>query len=145
MKSRFVAAALLRLFAVTLCVVLVGAAIPSTALAVAYRFDVTDPDSTLGGQQFSPYYFFLDSSPTPVSSDSISFTLDGTTFGTTFGPVAVLDSYTFYTSAFFGGFSDLENIYSGDQLFTGPTSAPTFRLGTFHLDNFGSGATLTVS
>jgi hypothetical protein len=44
MKSRFVATALPSLFAVTLCVVLVGAAIPSTALAVTYRFDVTDPE-----------------------------------------------------------------------------------------------------
>jgi hypothetical protein len=54
MKSRFVATALPSLFAVTLCVVLVGAAIPSTALAVTYRFDVTDPEFQVLGS-FAEY------------------------------------------------------------------------------------------
>lgn len=134
-------------FFAILCVAVVDATVPSTALAgTIYRFDVTDPDATLSTQQFSPYYFFLDSSPTPVSSDGVSFTLDGTTFGTTFGVLqAPFDTYTFYTADVFGGFNDLENVYLGEQLFTGPTSAPTFRLGTFQLDNFGSGATVTIS
>src|SRR5262249_10350945 len=133
MKQKFWAA-----FVATLSLVLVDASIPSTALAVTYRFDVTDPDSTLGGQQFSPYYFFLDRTPTLVSSDDNSFTLDGTTFGSTlYGPYEAIDTFIFFTSDSSGGLQNYENVYFGPQLFTGPTTAPTFVLGTFELDNYG--------
>jgi len=56
-----------------------------------------------------------------------------------------MDSYTFYDSANQGGFDDDEGSYLGDALFTGDTAHPTFKLGTFALDNFGSGASLTIS
>lgn len=130
-----------------LALLLAATAMPVAADAAIYRFDIHDPDVTLGGDSFTDYYFFLDSSPTPAESDEFSFTLTGTTYGDrpVFGPVAVDDEYTFYTGSAFGGLSTLENIYFGSQLFTGTTAAPTFLLGTFALDNFGSGATLTIS
>lgn len=135
-----------------LALCLAGTAIPTAAAAQNYRFDVTDPDSTLGGQPFTPYHFFLPKAPTPGTFDSnaTSFVIVGLTYGTTFSDVTVFDTFTFYNGPkasmpSFGGFDDLENIYEGPQLFTGPTNAPTFRLGSFTLDNFGSGATLVIS
>ena len=140
--------AAVRISVLALC--LAGAVMPSAAAADTLRFQITDPDSTLGGQPFSPYYFFLDRDPHPTVFDSTSFTFDGTTYGKTYSDVAVMDTYTFHTgpdakAPSFGGLDDLENFYNGLQLFTGPTSAPHFKTGTFALDNFGSGAMLTIS
>ena len=133
----------MRLF--TLALAAAAALTAVAADAATYKFLVTDPDATLGGQAFSPYYFYLDSSPTPAAYDATSFTIDGTTYGSTiYGNYSVFDTFTFYNDAY-GGFSDLENIYLNPVLFTGSTDHPTFKLGTFALDNFGSGASITIS
>jgi len=124
---------------------LAAATIASSAGAETYRFEVTDPDATLGGHPFTPYYFFLDSSPTLDCYASGLFTLNGTTFGHTFSDVAVMDIYTFHDSANDGGLDDNESYYLGHALFTGDTAHPTFKLGTIALNNFGSGALLTIS
>lgn len=72
----------------------------------------------------------LPSTPTPGSFvDGVSFTLPGVSAnveGTIYtGPA------TFYTR---GGASGQGANFAGDVLFTGLTSAPTFRLGTFSLN-----------
>lgn len=121
------------------------AGLAGAANAASYRFDVSDPDATLGGQPLGTYHFFLDSSPTPAAFDATTFMVEGTTYSHTFSDNATFDSFTFYDASGGGGFDDFENVYEGDVLFTGTTAQPTFRLGTFALDNFVNPATITIS
>ena len=76
------------------------------ALADTYRFDVTDPAATLGGQPSHNYFFFIDNSMAPASSDADTFSYNVTDFGATFAPFEVMDRVTFYDSANLGGFSN---------------------------------------
>ena len=114
-------------------------------IAAPYRFDVTDPDATLGGQPVGTYYFFLDSMPTPTTFTPDTFTLTGMTYSTTFSNNVTFDRYAFYIDASGGGFDDFENVYIGPQLFTGTTDHPTFRLGTFAINDFVSNGSITIS
>lgn len=111
----------------------------ANAQAATYQFVVTDPSLTQSGVPLdgNRYTFFFDSAPTPVSFDAGSFTLNGSASYTAgvFGAYRVDGPFTFYTASNFGGFDSPLNIYFSDQLFTGTTAAPVFRLGTFALDS----------
>jgi hypothetical protein len=121
----------------------VGSAMP--AVATLYRFDVTDPDATLSGMPMSPYTFYLDSDPTPDSFDEVSFTVSGLTYSHTYSDNVTLDTFTFFTADFLGGFQDLENVYEGAVLFTGTTEHPHFKTGTFAIDDFLVGGSVTIT
>lgn len=97
----------------------------------------------------------LPNSPQPTQyADGYGFSLAGS--GTLNGNPASFSNITFY--ALFltvlpnlsGGFSiddTLENLFIGEQLYTGPESAPTFVAGTYNLfaaDTFAEG-TLVIS
>jgi hypothetical protein len=103
----------------------------------------------------------LPASPLPDFADDEGFDVDGPVFGGAQDPdlgdgLAFLFGFTFFTGGdVFGGglqfsgavfFPDLSGDafpFSvnalGDQLFTGTTDAPTFRLGTFQLTDDNSG------
>ena len=119
------------------------------ALADTYRFNVSDPSATLGGQPFENYFFFIDSSMAPASHDADTFSYNVTDFGQTFSPDEVMDTVTFYDSADQGGFSNDFTTTSepGPQAFGGPTSAPTFHdaLYRYDTDQPNGGETLQVT
>ena len=120
----------------------------SPALADTYRFDVTDPAATLGGQPFHNYFFFIDNSMAPASSDADTFSYNVTDFGATFAPVEVMDRVTFYDSANFGGFSNnfTTTFEQGPQAYQGSTSMPMFQNATYHYDtDQNGGETLQVT
>lgn len=121
----------------------------SPALADTYRFDVTDPAATLGGQPFQNYYFFIDNSTAPASSDADTFSYNVTDFGTTFSADQVMDTVTFYDSNSFGGFSNnfTTTFEQGPQAYQGSTSMPMFQNATYHYDTDqeGGGETLQIT
>ena len=133
-------------FAAAAVAALIGA---SPALPDTYRFDVNDPAAMLGGQPFQNYFFFIDNSVTPASSDADTFSYNVIDFGQTFSPVTVFDTVTFYTSAAFGGFSNnfTTTFEQGAQAFGGTTSAPTFQNATYRYDTDqpGGGETLQIT
>jgi hypothetical protein len=84
--------------------------------------------------------FLVNSSPTLTSSDYTAVSFDvpvsGFTYTVNNTPVSVTPSeITFYTLGDGGGlavnFPTAEFIFGGNQIFFGPTSAPTFSSGTF--------------
>ena len=102
--------------------------ISSPAIAGTYQF-------TLSGNATA--VFSLNSSPTPSSNGPDDFTITGVN-GTFNGAPTTFD-LLFYDTAESGGF-DISGLLSlsGDQLFTGSTSSPSFILGTFPLSTYGS-------
>ncbi len=132
--------------AATTVAVLLGV---NPALADTYRFNVSDPVATLGGQPFENYFFFIDSSMAPASHDTDTFSYNVTDFGQTFSPDEVMDTVTFYDSADLGGFSNnfTTTFEPGPQAFGGPTSAPTFEnaLYRYDTDQPNGGETLQIT
>ncbi|WP_293857424.1 PEPxxWA-CTERM sorting domain-containing protein [Sphingomonas sp. SCN 67-18] len=104
----------------------------SDAQAAIYNFSVTG-DYTASWQ--------LDSSPLPDIFGSMAFTLEDVA-----SPAwANAGHLSFFLGEAGGGIGILDNQFGslilfarGDQLFTGPTSAPTFKTGTFALTGVNS-------
>ena len=94
----------------------------------------------------------LPASPTPFQSDARQFTIQGVDIKFNGAPDTA--DILFYTLSEFGAFDfnsvgGVAAVAYGDQLYTGPNSAPTFKLGTFTTTlgtggTFGAG-TLTIS
>ena len=76
----------------------------------------------------------LPASPTPTSFTANSFTLASTPVIVDGDPATV--NIDFYLSTAGGGAAGQGTRVEGDQLFTGSTSSPTFRLGTFEVGGF---------
>ncbi len=117
------------------------------AMAGNVRFTLQD---NVFGETLS---WTLPESPTPDFFDETSFDIDGPVFGSVHDPefgdstFALFGDFTFFTSDDDGGFQMDGGVSFpsagfpfffntvGDQLFTGDTSAPTFRRGTFQLND----------
>lgn len=106
--------------------------IPAFSAAVAHADTMYNFTASI--TPYGPITATLPASPTPSSFTTTSFELlsvpvvvDGDTFS---------ETVDFFTSAAGGGASGGEIRVDGDQLFTGSTSTPTFRLGTFTVGDF---------
>ena len=107
------------------------------AVAAPYKFVVVDSSLTQSGVPLdgNSYTFFFDSAPTPVTSTALSFSLDGSVFYSAgvFGNYRVDGPFDFLVGDG-NGFSTPLGLYFSDQLFTGTTAAPIFKLGKFDTD-----------
>ncbi|MET3712165.1 hypothetical protein ABIC65_002877 [Sphingomonas trueperi] len=115
------------LFLSACCAAAVAAAAPANA--AQYRFVIT------GSQTIK---FVLDASPTPPVVDPGNyFVLAGVTG--TINNVSTTFDLGFGSPSYFFNFGLINNVIgtgfvsTGTSLFTGPESAPTFKLGTFSL------------
>jgi hypothetical protein len=117
----------------------------SAAHAAPYTFVLLAPDDSFS----TNYTWTIDSSPTPAtSSPDDFFTVDNVVVS---GDRPVLGSFTLIPGTFkfyfgddgFEGFDSDFGSYFGPQLFTGTVEAPTFKTGTFALDD--GAETLTIS
>jgi hypothetical protein len=122
------------------------------ALATQVLFDLTSVKLNGDPGPFSGHWT-LDLMPTPSEDLGLLFVIDGPISGEfDFEGVAnQINNLGFNVSVEGGGFSGnfgtdptFNETFDGGAttLFTGPTSAPTFKLGTFELD---SDSTLTIS
>ncbi|HTW63904.1 MAG TPA: hypothetical protein VME17_04770 [Bryobacteraceae bacterium] len=137
---------LLPILTVSICAF---ASADSLTVMAGGTFSSTDtPDTYVTpGDTFS-LSFVVDSNPVIPPGDSIEsdFDVPVTDFMYTVGGTSVdlaPTEITFYTGALGGGFQvDFGNnggdyfLFGPDQLFTGPTSAPTFATGTFDSDSW---------
>jgi PEP-CTERM motif-containing protein len=120
------------------------------ALATQVLFNLTSVGFFGKPGEFAGHWT-LDLMPTPSEEDlGLLFVIDGPISGEfDFEGVAhPINNLSFNVPAAGGGFAvnfgpDLgfDDFFAGAALFTGPASAPTFKLGTFALDN----STLTIS
>jgi hypothetical protein len=122
------------------------------ALATQVLFNLTSVGFFGKPGEFAGHWT-LDLMPTPSEEDFLEFIIDGPISGEfDFEGVAnQINNLGFNVSVEGGGFSGnfgtdptFNETFDGGAttLFTGPTSAPTFKLGTFELD---SDSTLTIS
>jgi hypothetical protein len=129
-----------------LCILITCLLLSVPSFANTYEFTMTNGAHTVT--------FSLPSSPTPDLADDFAFSFFDYPMLHDGSPITC--SVDFYSSLEGGGIG----IYNGDcgslmngvgtELYTGPTSAPTFRLGTFTLDEFGNSSepgpfTLTIT
>jgi hypothetical protein len=119
------------------------------ALATQVLFNLTSVGFFGKPGEFAGHWT-LDLMPTPSEEDFLEFIIDGPISGEfDFEGVAnQINNLSFGVSIEGGGFAvnfgpdpGFTDFFAGAALFTGPTSAPTFKLGTFELDN----STLTIS
>jgi hypothetical protein len=123
------------------------AALPATA--ADYMFTLTDGENTA--------VWSLPQAPTPTSAaENEYFSIYETIDGTYNGEDVVFLGFDFYTEESEGGFAtiDLTSLgplppgpsynTTGPQLFTGPTSAPVFKTGTFYLYDYCGGCNANV-
>jgi hypothetical protein len=99
---------------------------------LAYKFLAT-------GTPYGEITATMPASPTPASFTATSFELSSIPVVVDGDPVT--ENIDFYTSAAGGGAAGAGVHVDGDQLFTGLTSSPTFKLGTFTVGGFD----LTIS
>lgn len=136
-----------RKFALACAAVAVALLAGAAQAAPMYHFDYTCAGCAIPGISFD-----LAASPTVSSSDATTFTI--TNVSTAPGPVSA--DLTFLDASELGGFQafdPLSNAFlanaTGDQLFTGPLSSPTFILKTFAtVDSscdLGCASSLTIS
>ncbi|MDB5425276.1 MAG: hypothetical protein JWQ29_2692 [Phenylobacterium sp.] len=134
---------------------LILAAMALLASLAAYPAAAGNVRFTLTSNDFAgAMTWVLPESPIPDFSDLTTFDLDGPFFGEVHDPdgdgFALFGGFTFFTQDDDGGFQTDGIAISdglgfipfsldlfGDQLFTGTTDTPTFRLGTFLLHDGG--------
>lgn len=133
---------LFSLLAVFLCTSAEAGSVDVTATGMFSAGDT--PDTFVApGDTFS-LSFLVNTNPILTSSDytlnsfdvpvsSFTYSLDGVPVSLT--PGETPDDITFYTLANGGGFEvdfpSAEFLFGGDQMFSGPTSAPVFSTGSF--------------
>jgi hypothetical protein len=108
-------------------------ALPVLNAAVA-RADTLTFDSFSAVTPYGAVITMLPASPTPTSFTANSFTLSSIPIIVDGDPATV--NIDFYLSAAGGGAGGGGVRVDGAQLFTGSTSAPTFKLGTFDVGGF---------
>ena len=114
-------------------------AVPASAATLLFSFT----PSTTGAQRFS---FNVDSNPTVFGTTASQFSTNVQNL--IVGGVAQtgIRSFTFYATGLDGGLeSNVTGGYLGPQLFTGATTAPTLRVGSFGLFDGPNGASGTLS
>lgn len=139
----------------------IAALCATAASAVTYTFTVTSTVQIIPGDfSYIPNFVFnIDSTPAGVEDNGFFFTVFNVattgfrpSLGSPGGDTQSNENYRFYTGTpgqTDAGFDDFgaSHSYFSEQLFTGTTANPTFRLGTFALsyDNVGTDATLVIS
>ncbi len=116
-----------------IAVLSVAAALPAAAdpLTDTFSFQTVDFVATLS----------LPASPIPDAFTSTSFTLDNVSLYV--DPQTYTGDVTFLTAGAGGGGTGPGAVFGPAQLFTGPTDAPTFLLGSYQLTgtiNLGDGS-----
>ncbi|WP_232366617.1 PEPxxWA-CTERM sorting domain-containing protein [Alteripontixanthobacter muriae] len=115
-------------------------ATPASAAELVFNFSAENPansisfvlDDTVAPDAFIPNQFAYAAVPVTTSSGLVTGQIDFYNFGS-----PTLAGFNFASG---GSFVD----YVGSALFTGPTSAPQFILGSFALSGTGGTGTLTI-
>lgn len=112
-------------------IVSVSLAIP-VMCAMAHAATMSDFSAT--GTPYGDISLTLPTSPTPTSFTADSFSL--TSVPLIVDGDSATEDITFYTSSAGGGGGGGGARVTGDQLFSGPTSSPTFLSGNFTVGDF---------
>ncbi len=121
---------------------LIGAAAVATP-AAAQQYSFSFDDRTVLNRDFS---FALPSSVTPDFASELGFGVADVSIRRTGGVTqSTVSDVSFFFGIEGGGFTTDFDDLRGAQLFTGPNTSPTFRLGNFDLSRFDDAGNLTFA